>query len=95
MSFLDVPFDMQLIVRVVFIVLIFAPLPLLILAAPVIYFREQARQQNIMNKIRTNYANIKEIRFEQLRNIFPELHPREIDEIFNKIHKLNSEYSVQ
>jgi hypothetical protein len=75
-----------------FEVLIFAPLPLLILSAPFAYLKEWYKTTSHIRIIKRHYSNLELVGVEQLKQIFPHKGPDELEDIAGLLCQHNESY---
>jgi hypothetical protein len=64
-----------------FELLIFAPLPILLLTAPFGYVKEWFVKQNQMRIVKKHYSNLEVVGIEQLKKVFPRKGEQELEDI--------------
>ncbi len=77
---------------IAFEVLIFAPLPILLLSSPVSFLKEWFIHQYNVRRIKRYYSDLEVVGVNELKQIFPRKSSDQLEEIALKLNELNLSY---
>jgi hypothetical protein len=80
---MHITLSIQNILTVSFILLIFAPLPVLILSAPLGYMRDWIKYRSYRRVVERHYSDLDMVDVEKLKNIFPHKDTNQLESIAN------------
>jgi hypothetical protein len=87
--------SIQSLLGTLFIILIFAPFPLLILSAPLGYVKSWIMNKYYQRIIRKHYGKTGFVGLEQLKVIFPRKSEKQLEDIAYNMDERKTEYSYK
>jgi hypothetical protein len=90
MQLLNIFLNLKTYGKVIFSFALFAPLPLIILTYPIIYMREQRKNNLLFSAVKSKIKNLDKLSIDDLKGIFPGKNFNELldihDLVMEKIH---------